>query len=83
MDDGKCEIAQALHDEFCRNLSQGSMLVAQHADDELREEDDEDGSVNRLLGPAPRGTDMELIFDAVKQLLHAVFFTVVLEGLVK
>jgi len=37
---GKCEIAQALYDEFCGNLPQGSMLVSQHADDELSEEDD-------------------------------------------
>ena len=79
----KCEIAQALQDEFCRNLPQGNMLVAQHADDELSEEDDEDRSIDRLLCPAACRADMKLVFKAVEQLLHTVLFTVVLQGLVK
>jgi hypothetical protein len=59
------------------------MLVAQHADDELGEEHDEDRSVDSLLCPAACGTDVKLVFHAVEHLLQTVFFPIVLEGLMK
>ena len=56
--DGKCEIAQALEDEFCGNMTQFVMFVSQHADDQLSKERDKNRSVDRLLCPTSGGTDM-------------------------
>jgi len=64
-------------------MTQLRMFVPQQADDELSEIHNEDGPVDRLLGPAPCRAHMELVFDAVEQLLHTVLFAVVLEGFVK
>lgn len=59
------------------------MFVTQHAYDKLSKEHNQDGSVDRLLCPAARRSDMDFVFNAVEQLLYTVFFTIVLECLVK
>ena len=71
--DGKCEIFQALHDEFCRNTTQRCMLIPKHTDHQLGKKHNQDGSIDCLLGPTACWTHMDLIFHAMKHLLKHIF----------
>ena len=64
-------------------MTQLVMFIPQHADDELSKEPDEDRSVDCLLCPAACRANVEFVFYAIEQLLHSVFFTIVLERFVK